>query len=31
MKELGSKKVYIGEKWYWDLKPDLEFGEIIEL
>ena len=31
MKELGSKKVYIGEKWYWDLKPDLKFGEIIEL
>ena len=31
MKELGSKKVYIGEKWYWGLKPDLKFGEIIEL
>jgi predicted nucleotidyltransferase len=31
MKELGSKKVYIGEKWYWDLKPDLKLGEIIEL
>jgi len=31
MKELGSKKVYIGDKWYWDLKPNLEFGEIIEL
>jgi predicted nucleotidyltransferase len=31
MRELGSKKVYIGEKWYWDLKPDLKLGEIIEL
>lgn len=31
MKELGSRKVHVGEKWYWDLKPDIKFGEIIEL
>ncbi|MFQ6058251.1 MAG: nucleotidyltransferase domain-containing protein [Anaerolineae bacterium] len=31
MEELGSKKVYIGDKWYWDLKPDSKFGEVIEL
>jgi len=30
MKELGSKKVYIGDRWYWDWKPDYRFGELIE-
>jgi predicted nucleotidyltransferase len=31
LKELGSKKVYVGDKWYWDLKPDLVLGEEFEL
>jgi hypothetical protein len=31
MQELGSKKIYIGDKWYWDLKPDSKPGEVIEL
>lgn len=31
MKELGSRKVYVGEKWYWDLKPDIKFGEEFEI
>ncbi len=31
MRELGSKKIYVGDKWYWILKPDLEFGEEFEL
>jgi predicted nucleotidyltransferase len=31
MKELGSQRVYVGDKWYWDLKPDMKFGEVIEL
>ncbi len=29
--ELGSKRVFIGTRWYWILKPDLKPGEIIEL
>lgn len=31
MEMLGSKKVYVGDKWYWDLKPDLRYGEVFEL
>jgi predicted nucleotidyltransferase len=31
MEELGSQRVYVGKKWYWDLKPDYRFGEEIEL
>jgi len=31
MKQLGSRKVYIGDRWYWDWKPDYRFGEFIEL
>ena len=31
MKELGSRKIYIGERWYWDWKPDYRLGELIEL
>ncbi len=30
-KELGSKRVFLGTRWYWILKPDLKPGEIIEL
>jgi len=29
--ELGSKRVRMGKKWYWLLKPDYRFGEVIEL
>ena len=29
--ELGSKRVRMGRKWYWILKPDYRFGEVIEL
>ena len=29
--DLGSKKIPIAGGWYWDLKPDYERGEIIEL
>jgi predicted nucleotidyltransferase len=29
--ELGSKRVRMGRKWYWILKPDYQFGEVIEL
>ncbi len=30
-KKLGSKRVFLGTRWYWILKPDLKPGEIIEL
>jgi hypothetical protein len=27
-----AKRVFIGEdSWYWDLKPDYKFGEVMEL
>jgi len=30
--QLGSKKVLLNDDtWYWNLKPDIEAGEIIEL
>ena len=31
LKELGSKKVKMGKKWYWLLKPDYRFGETIKI
>jgi predicted nucleotidyltransferase len=32
MRELGSRRVYLPDKsWYWDLKPDFRFGEVVEL
>jgi len=29
--KLGAKRVTIGRRWYWDLKPDLKPGEIFEI
>lgn len=29
--ELGSRRVWRGDYWYWDLKPDYRPGEIFEL
>ncbi len=29
--ELGSKRVWSGNVWYWDLKPDFKPGEVFEL
>ena len=31
LSELGARRVRMGNAWYWDLKPDLKPGEIIEL
>lgn len=31
MTELGSKRIWRGNAWYWDLKPDAKAGENIEL
>lgn len=31
LKELGSERIRMGKRWYWHLKPDYRFGEVIEL
>lgn len=32
LEALGSKKVFLGNgKYYWDLKPDYKFGEVVEI
>lgn len=31
LKELGAKRVWKGNAWYWVLKPDYKPGEVIEL
>ena len=28
---LGSRRVWRGNAWYWDLKPDYEPGEVFEI
>jgi predicted nucleotidyltransferase len=32
MRGLGSRRVYLPDgTWYWDLKPDFRFGEVVEI
>jgi len=31
LEELGSQRVFKGNRWYWILKPDIKPGEIFEL
>ena len=32
MHVLGSRRVYLPDRsWYWDLKPDFRFGEVVEI
>jgi hypothetical protein len=32
LEELGAKKIMVSEdKWYWILKPDIKFGEIVKI
>lgn len=31
LEELGAKRVWVGDKWYWVLKPDIKFGEVVEI
>ncbi len=32
MRTLGSRRVYLPDgTWYWDLKPNFRFGEVVEL
>ena len=29
--DLGARRVWLGNAWYWDLKPDYRPGEVFEL
>jgi hypothetical protein len=32
MRALGSRRVFLEDgSWYWDLKPDFRFGEVVEI
>ncbi|MEM2925809.1 MAG: nucleotidyltransferase domain-containing protein [Methanocellales archaeon] len=31
LKELGARRIETGDSWFWILKPDLKFGEELEL
>lgn len=31
LRELGARRVWIGNAWYWELKPDLRPGEVFSL
>jgi len=31
LQELGSKRIWRGNAWYWDLKPDYKPGDVFEL
>ena len=31
LKRLGARKIYKGDRWYWDLKPDYKPGEIFKI
>ena len=32
MRALGSRRVFLEDgNWYWDLKPDFRFGEVVEI
>ncbi len=31
LRELGARRIWSGNAWYWELKPDLTPGEVIRL
>ena len=31
MKQLGAKRIWRGDHWFWDLKPDYQQGEVFEV
>jgi hypothetical protein len=31
LRELGSKRVWVKDKWYWVIKPDIRFGEVVRI
>jgi len=31
LNKLGAKRIVVGDRWYWDLKPDYKVGEVFEI
>jgi uncharacterized protein len=31
LRQLGARRIWRGNAWYWDLKPDFKPGDVIEL
>ena len=31
LKQLGAKRIWRGDTWYWDLKPDYKAGDVFEI
>ncbi len=31
LEQLGAKRIWRANSWYWDLKPDYKQGDVIEL
>lgn len=31
LQQLGARRIWLGNAWYWDLKPDYRQGEIFEI
>lgn len=31
LRELGARRIWSGNAWHWDLKPDYQVGEVFEL
>ena len=31
LRRLGARKVSVGDRWYWDLKPDYKVGEVFDI
>jgi uncharacterized protein len=31
LEKLGAKRIWLGNAWYWDLKPDYRPGEVFEI
>jgi predicted nucleotidyltransferase len=31
LRKLGARRIWRGNAWYWDLKPDFKFGDVFEI
>ena len=31
LRALGSRRIWLGNAWYWDLKPDYKPGDVFDL
>jgi hypothetical protein len=31
LEQLGAKRIWRGDNWFWDLKPDYQWGEVFEV